>query len=81
MITIFNRKELFLTYDMKKQSEIRTILQNHKIDYHVNVKNVYSRSPLGGAPRGRTETPGVDLNKSYEYKIYVRKEDYERAVC
>ena len=25
MINIFNRKELLLTYDMKKQSEVRTI--------------------------------------------------------
>ena len=33
MITIFSRKELLITYDMKKQSEVRTILCDHNIEY------------------------------------------------
>ena len=45
MITIFNRKELLITYDMNKQSEVRTILQNHKIEYNVKVKNLLSPTP------------------------------------
>ena len=32
MITIFNRKELLITLDMKKQSEIREILSANNID-------------------------------------------------
>ena len=79
MITIFNRKELFITYDMQKQSEIRTILRNNKIKYDVKVKNLLSSSPLHAGTRTHTGSHGIDLTKSYEYKIYVKKTDYERA--
>lgn len=79
MITVFNRKELFLTYDMQRQSEIRTLLQGHNIEYRVKVKNLLSPSPFSGSSRARTGTFGVDLTKTYEYKIYVKKSDYERA--
>lgn len=80
MITVFNRKELLVTYDMKRQSEIRTILGDYKIDYDVKVKNLLSSSPMRAGARTYTGTHGVDLTKSYEYKIYVKKTDYERAV-
>lgn len=80
MITVFNRKELLVTYDMKRQSEIRTILGNYKIDYDVKVKNFLSSSPMRAGFRTYTGTLGVDLTKSYEYKIYVKRTDYERAV-
>ena len=32
MITIFNRKEVCITYDMNRQAEIRNILQGANID-------------------------------------------------
>lgn len=80
MITLFNRQELLITYDMKKQSDVRTILQNHKIEYSVKVKNLLSPSPISSGDRGHRAMPGIDLNKAYEYKIYVKKEDYEKAL-
>lgn len=33
MISIFNRKELLITYDMKIQSDVRTVLKNHEIRF------------------------------------------------
>lgn len=80
MITIFNRKELLITYDMKRQGEVRLILQNHNIPYSVKVKNLQSPSPLCANTRTHTGTLGMDLMKSYEYKIYVKKVDYEKAI-
>ena len=80
MITIFNRKELLITYDMQKQSEVRTILRNHKIKYDVKVKNLLSPSPMHAGSRTHAGSYGIDLTKSYEYKIYVKKADYERAL-
>ncbi len=80
MITIFNRKELLITYDMKIQSEVRTILRDHKIKYDVKVRNLLSPSPMHSGSRAHTGAHGVDLTKSYEYKIYVKKTDYERAM-
>lgn len=64
MITIFNRKELIITYDMAIQSKTRDILAFGNIDYIIKVRNIYPYA----------------LNMSpYEYKIYVRKKDYEQA--
>ena len=80
MITLFNRKELLITYDMKLQSEVRTILRDHKIKYDVKVKNLLSPSPMHVGTRAHAGSLGMDLTKSYEYKIYVRKADYESAL-
>lgn len=62
MITIFNRKQLIITYDITIQSKIRDILSVNNVDYTIN-PIMYS---------ARTYTPA-------EYKIYVRKKDYEYA--
>ena len=79
MITVFNRKELLITYDMQKQSEVRIILRDHKIKYDVKVNNLLSPSPMN-AGRTHAGSHGIDLTKSYEYKIYVKKADYERTI-
>lgn len=79
MITVFNRKELLLTHDIQKQGDVRAILQNNKIPYRIKVTNRYSPSPFSGAPRARTGTFGTDPDRLYEYKIYVKKADYEKA--
>jgi hypothetical protein len=79
MISVFNRKELFMTYDMQRQIEIRTFLRDHNIEHRVIVKNLLSPSPFSSGSRARTGTFGVDLTKTYEYKIYVKKTDYEQA--
>ncbi len=62
MITIFNRKQLIITYDMTIQAKIRDILATNNVDYKIN--------PIMFSVR--TYTPA-------EYKIYVRKKDYEHA--
>ncbi|MBE7036339.1 MAG: hypothetical protein II997_07895 [Clostridia bacterium] len=36
MITIFNRQQLIVTYDMTIQSKIRDILAANKVDYTIN---------------------------------------------
>ena len=80
MISIFNRKELLITYDMKKQSEVRTILKNNEIEYKVKVKNILSPTPLNSGSRAHMGSVGIDLSKAYEYKIYVKVFDYEKAL-
>ena len=80
MLLLFNRKELAITYDLKKQSEIRTLLQNNGIKYDVKTKNLLSPSPMNAGSRAHSGSLDIDLTKAYEYKIYVSKSDYERAV-
>lgn len=78
MITIFNRKELLITLDMKKQSEIREILSANNIEYVVKTTNLQSATVVG-SQRAYTGNYGINQDYSYEYKIYVRKGDYDRA--
>ena len=80
MITIFNRKELCITFDMKEQSRVRDILAANKIDYIIKTLNRMSPSPVAAGSRARTGTFGQDTSTMYEYKIYVHKNDYEEAV-
>ena len=61
MVTIFNRKQLILTYDMAVQAKVREILAANDIDYYINPYKFDTRSC---AP---------------EYKIYVRKKDFDEA--
>ena len=80
MITIFNRKELLITLDMKKQSEIREILSANNIEYVVKTTNLQSATVVG-SQRAYTGNYGINQDYSYEYKIYVRKKDFDKAVC
>ena len=78
MITIFNRKELMITTDMKRQSDIRNILANNHINYVIKTTNLQN-APVAGANRGRTGSFGINQDYSYEYKIFVHKKDYGKA--
>ena len=80
MITILNRKEVCVTFDMNRQAEVRDILQVNGIDYMVKVLNRKSPSPIGAGSRARTGSFGENLSLEYEYKIYVHKDDYEEAL-
>lgn len=79
MLTIWNRKELMTTYDLKQQAKIRELLSSYQIDYMVKVVNRKSPSPFGAGSRARTGTFGEDLNMQNAYIIYVLRKDYERA--
>ena len=79
MITIFTRKELLITLDMKHQANVRDILTTNGIDYTVKVTNRQNAAILGSS-RARTGSFGMNTNLSYEYKIYVHKKDYDRAL-
>ena len=80
MITIFNRKEICVTYDMNKQSEIRYLLQGAGIDYVIRTKNRTDSAFARGGTRAYTGTFGRDQMMDYEYHIYVHKDDYEEAL-
>lgn len=79
MITAFNRKELIITMEMKRQAEVRDILSQNGIDYTVKTTNLEA-APILGNRRAYTGNFGINPDYSYEYKIYVHKKDYEKAV-
>ena len=77
MLTMFNRRELHMTYDMNDRIRVSVILRANGIDYRLKTTNT-TASALGGRRGG--STLGVDMDYAYEYKIYVHKNDYERAL-
>lgn len=80
MITIFNRKELMVTYDNKQQADCREKLGAASIHYKVKVINRRSPSPFVAGDRARSGSFGEKAELENEYIIYVAKEDYEKAV-
>ncbi|MBS5932631.1 MAG: hypothetical protein KIC94_07105 [Clostridiales bacterium] len=80
MITIFNRKELIITYDLVKQAELRNLLASSNIKYLVKTRNRKSPSPFSVGSVGRTRTFGENLSLEYEYTIYVHTDDYNEAL-
>lgn len=74
MICLFNRKELLLTNHMEQQAKVQDILADNGIEYFVK-----TRSKAGGLSRSRTVLPGTRIEAMYQYYIYVKKEDYEKA--
>ncbi|MGI5824260.1 MAG: hypothetical protein ACOX7J_01690 [Bacillota bacterium] len=69
MLTIFNRREVLLTYSVKDQADAKEILDNNGIKYRVKS----STNKNGSARFGR----GVD--NAFEYRILVHKDDWPKA--
>ncbi len=76
MIHMFNRKELLTTLSMEVQGRVRQILAANQIDYTVKTLNL--TAPNGS--RSRTDAFGLGATAAYQYIIYVKKEDHERAL-
>ena len=51
MITVFNRKELLVTYSMELQSKARNVLNTYGIDYIVDTGGTAARC-IGSGPFG-----------------------------
>ena len=77
MITVFNRKELLCTFDMKKQAEVRDILWKFDISYEVRVSD---RADFFVGGRMTSDDTENVIDHQTEYLIYVKKEDYDRAM-
>ena len=77
MITIFNRKELAITYSISEQARIRNLLAAEGIKYIIDTKGTFMRN-FGS--RGATiQQFGENITACTEYRIYVLKSDYDKA--
>ena len=78
MITIFSRKELMITNDLREVNSIREVLLANKIEYLVKDSNQRMANSIGaGRTRATTFTLG---RKQDQYVIYVHKDDLEYAM-
>ena len=71
MIHLFNRRELLLTNSVERQARVRDVLAANGIPYRVKTSSNISRS--------RGVMPGMRMDMLYQYRIYVKKDDYEKA--
>ena len=71
MIHLFNRRELLLTSSMERQARVRDVLAANGIPYRVKTSSNISRS--------RGVMPGMRMDMLYQYRIYIKKDDYEKA--
>lgn len=78
MITIFNRRELMITYSMDERVRICDILRANNIDYTTKTINT-TASSFGSSRRASTGTLGLNMDCIYEYHIYVHKKDLDYA--
>lgn len=76
MISIFNRRELTITFSMAEQAKIRDILATNNIDYKLNVINRSNPTVMDNT-RAKMGTFGQNMDLAYEYVFYVHKNDYE----
>ena len=83
MLTIFNRAELLITYDLNCFNRVRDALDGAGIDYVYRTKDLTSPTLLeglaGGSSRGRTGTLGISHDARVEYKLYVHKDQLDWA--
>lgn len=77
MLTLLNRKELIITFDVNRLAEIRNILTKHDIDYHI--KTVNRAGAVDAGIRGRIGRSGERQDLMCEYVVYVQKNDYKKA--
>lgn len=73
MLSLFNRREL-ITVLSQKQLGVQTALHDAGIISRVKFSN-----GARVAGHGRRSMIGINVDAMYIYKIYVSKEDYDRA--
>ncbi|WP_298021945.1 hypothetical protein [uncultured Dysosmobacter sp.] len=76
MITIFNRRELITTVPQKKLFKIREALFSAGVSSYTKTRGLGASA----ASRARGMVPPAVQDYALTYTIYVRKEDYDRAL-
>ena len=79
MITIFNRREVSLTFDVNKLARIRETLSSHDIDYKIKIFNRGGNN-FANSSRARIGNFGIHVEYGQEYAVYVKKEDYLQPI-
>lgn len=71
MITIFNRRELYITFRPEDYARVKDILRVNGISHYTKFHNQ-------GTDRNR-RSYAIGGNHSCQYTIYVHRDDYDRA--
>jgi hypothetical protein len=80
MITFFNRQSVYVGFDLKQFSAVRSVLQANKIPYKIKVTNQSGAWAGRGTVRGSTGSLGQSPELMNEYEVFVHKADFEKAM-
>ena len=80
MITVLNRKSVYIGTNMQDFSRIRTLLSDNRIPYSQKTKNRMGQWTGHGTLRGRTGSLGQPSDTMYEHEVFVHQDDYEKAM-
>jgi hypothetical protein len=69
MITVFNRREIFVTRDLTALRKRTDELTAKGTEYKVVTNSL-------GSPDRYHSLPGVKAENAYEYKVYVNKKNF-----
>ena len=72
-IFIWNRKELRITRDLNTMNKIHDVLSVNGIEHFIKTNSITNTGRHHGVPN-------IKIDNAYEYRIYVHKDDYEKAV-
>lgn len=73
MITIFNRQEIFTTFDLGAYQNVKQQLQQASIRYRTGLINLNRN-------HHRTGMTSRQMKYSVQYRIFVHKKDVDKAV-
>ena len=77
MVTIFNRRDVSMTFDVNKLAMIREVLAINGIEY--KIKSINHNHGFQSRPRVRKWDFGIHIEYGREYIVYVKKKDYREA--
>lgn len=78
MLHIFNRAKLLVTSDLDRLSRVRELLLEADIDCLYRIQTMRNPSFFSERRRAETDHSGI-RGKQIEYKLYVRKDELDRA--
>lgn len=81
MVTVFNRQLLISTYATEEQARIRDMLRAAAIPYLVRTSDATLRFSEPDRRGSVLSARNSSLSTSCEYRIYVKRKDYEAAAA
>ena len=79
MLHIVNRSRLLVTWDLEHLNQVREALMEADIECQYRIKSMKSPAFFSETRRAKTDSVGIRNDIQVEYKLYVHKNDLDRA--
>ena len=79
MLTIFNRAELLITYDLARFCQVRDALEAAGIDYTYKTRDQTSPTLTAAGSRERFGNANIRHSAQIEYRLFVHRDQLDWA--